>query len=388
MNRTSQWLMAYSSAESYKGQRPVIPTYGQPCTVVDLFRANACVTTGHEGWNSCYTDIDSCVGLASLIEGEITSWHQIEAAETALQALMWHDRIDVIVPGFKVQQEEPYMAFYGRCAENRSSLCFDLFKPCAPYDVIFATEEVVTNKDGTIRISNSPQSPFIGQKVQTAYQKYLEETPQHSKVLSTIPMKMKVPAYFSSPPLERYFDNRGFFGQFYAAISSDYGKAIDQVPIIDESIKFPPLLAIILTRAQNRNKIPEAIHELRDEIEKVRHEMLTFSNMIKNGKDQATIEKYSKAIQSSFDSTFAASRYGGPDLIAPLIKLYSGIKNPFDTYLSLINDAYKLETPKQLATRTTTGKMFSKLLKTESVFHLAEKHFTQTEIGNLRASGK
>ena len=68
MNRNIQWLVHTGDPDGVPG--PYIPTIGNATSASDLFRVAAIHRTGHEGWNSCYADVATCVGLARLIEGE------------------------------------------------------------------------------------------------------------------------------------------------------------------------------------------------------------------------------------------------------------------------------------------------------------------------------
>ena len=149
-SRTTYWT-GYPEQDSNPKMRAYIPTKGNPTSANDMYRTVGYTVNGHEGWNSCFTDINTCTSLAKLIEGEVSSWNEINAAETALQLLMWHDRVDILVPGFK--QTNGNIKSYVRCEEQRSKLSFDLFKPLNPYDQIYAIENVVT--DGSVIVSSS-----------------------------------------------------------------------------------------------------------------------------------------------------------------------------------------------------------------------------------------
>lgn len=98
-SRTALFGVQYAEETGPVG--PYIPTLGCPASAADLYRVAAIVQTGHEGWNSCYSDVTACNGLARVIEGEVRSLEDLQAAETALQVLMWHDRVDILIPAFK-----------------------------------------------------------------------------------------------------------------------------------------------------------------------------------------------------------------------------------------------------------------------------------------------
>jgi len=140
---------------------PSIPTYGYPTSAADLFRIVKIIRTGHEGWNSCFTDVHSCNALAKLVEGPVLSLSDLSAAETALQVLMWHDRVDVLIPSFKLVNGD--FLGYARCDEPRTALAFELFQPLQPFDQIYAVEEATLEKNQFIK-SNLPDSAWLFQR--------------------------------------------------------------------------------------------------------------------------------------------------------------------------------------------------------------------------------
>lgn len=385
MNRTTQWLVTHHPSGYGQGPGASIPTLGAPASASDMFRVVGYTKSGHEGWNSCYTDAYTCQSLSKLVEGEILEWAQIEAAETALQILMWHDRVDIMVPAFKAKQSN--FSHYFRCEESRSNLSYELFRPCSPYDVFYAIEEVDV-ENGEIKKSNYKHSSIIGRELGAVKNSYLKTTPLQSEIFSTLPMDMGVPAYFSDPHIQKFFDKRGHFGQFYGAINKNWQGSSSIIPDIDSNFLLPPLTSIVLTRAKSRDEIPQAIFSLRDELLAVRQEMLGFSESIKSEKSQAEIEERCKKIKESFEATFPASRHKESKVILPLLQLYKAFKSPVDTLLELLNPNFVPNNPKIIANRTVTGKMFSNLLVTEAMYSLLNRFFTQAEIRNLERSYK
>lgn len=378
-NRNTFW---YTIPSEDVGQvpGPFIPTKGYPGSASDMYRVVGIHTTGHEEWNSCYTDVYTCNALAKIAEGEITTWHEIEAAENALQILFWHDRLDVIVPAFKAKSDS--FTHYMRCDEERTDLAFDLFRPCEPYDVMFATEEVEI-KDGEIKKSTFDKSKLVNKYLEYAKKNYLLISPIQVSTISSIPSYLRVPAYFSNPIIETFIDKRGFSGKFYSSISKEWGAASQLVPDIDYSMRLPPLLSIVLTRAKSRNDIPSVIFELREELALVRAEFDKFSELVKSSFSEREIEDSCKRIQNSFNATFTASRESNSKILLPLLKLYRGFKNPLESIIKVLNPSFELSDPHLLANRTITGKTFSRLLKTDSMHSLLTHFFTEAELRNL-----
>lgn len=378
-NRSTYW---YTIPEDDREQipSPCIPTKGYPGSASDMYRVIGIHTNGHEEWNSCFTDVYTCNALAKITEGEIKTWHEIEAAENALQILFWHDRLDVIIPAFKAKNGA--LSHYVRCDEERTDLAFDLFRPCEPYDVMFATEEVEI-QDSEIKRSTFNKSKLVNKYFDYAKENYLSISPIQVSTISSIPSYFRVPAYFSNPIIETFIDKRGFSGKFYNSINKQWGSATQLVPDIDYSMRLPPLLSIVLTRAKGRDDIPRAIFELREELAKVRVEFDRFAELVKSSFNEGEIEDSCKRIQNSFDAIFTASRETNSKVLLPLLKLYRGFKNPLESIIKVLNPSFELSDPHLLANRTITGKTFSKLLKTDSMHTLLTYFFTEAELRSL-----
>ncbi len=381
MDRQIQWFVTRMD-----DSHPAIVTLGYPTSVSDLFRVVGIHRTGHEGWNSCYTDVRTSIGLARLIEGDVSSMDDIEAAEAALQALMWHDRVDVIVAGFKYRQSG--LVSYARCEDPRSELAFELLSPCQPHDHVFATEEVVI-EDRRVRSSSDPESTIVGLDFGEAIRRYLRVTPAQATAISSIPLHMGVPAYFSDPRIEPFTAKRGVAGEFYKTMRQEWNTVTSAVPDIDFSVTLPPLVSIVLDRATSRDSIPEAIRDLRDELEPVRREMLALSEAIRfRPYGQREIENRCKELRDSFGAVVRASRTPPSPIPLKLLELYSAAKSPLDLLIKHLNPEYSSQDPRVLANRTVTGRMFSRLLATDSISSLLSHFFTPTEIRALEISAR
>jgi len=377
LDRQTIWIVSRKD-----DSHPRIVTDGYPTSVTDLFRVRGIYKTGHDGWNSCYSDVRTAIGLARLVEGEVSSMEDLEAAESALQILMWHDRVDVMIPGFKYRQGE--LVSYARCDVPRSELAFELFMPCQPYDVMYAVEEVEV-RDRTIARSSLPDSRIVGLTWDEATRSYLE-TPAQRMAMSSMPIHMGVPAYLSDPLLQQFEGKRGFWGDFYSAIRKDWDQSASVVPDYSFSVKLPPLLSIVLDRASRRDGIPEAIRELREELEPARNEIDRLSEMLRGPFDQRDVENRCRDVKASFQAVVRASRKPDVTFVLPLLRLYSALKSPLDLLLKHLNPEYVPEDPRVLARRTVTGKIFAKLLATDSMQSLVSHYFSPAEVRSLEVS--
>ena len=383
MTRSRTTVFAVTYREDAEPVGPYIPTLGYPTSASDMYRVAGIAETGHEGWNSCYTDVPTCNALARMVEGEIQSADDLQAAEVALQVLMWHDRVDVLVPGFKYEMGD--LRAYARADEARSQLAFDLFAPCVPYDQIYSVERVKIEED-TVAQSNLAGSSIIGKRLDEAKSEYLQTSPIQAAMLAGIPLHMGVPAYLTDPNIEPFTGKRGFFGTFYDSLATQWEQALEGVPDIDAAVPLPPLLSIVLTRANGRADIPQTILELRDELQPVRTEMLRLNELVQGAHSQKVIEAQCRDAQESFGAAFPASRRPPVSFLFPLLKLYTAAKSPLDAILKVLNPSYRPEDPRIIANRTVTGRLFSQLLATDSMHSLVTHFFSAAEIQALEAS--
>ncbi len=376
LNRTPYFSLTRPDDNAY------IPTLGYPTTACDLFRSIGCPVTGHEGWNSCYADVDTCSGLAKLIEGEITSWEQIEAAELGLQILMWHDRLDVMVPAFKQHSEK--ISFYKRTNDDRSDLSFDLFKELIPYYILFVVEEVV-ERDGLIIDSSCHSSPLIGLPSNSEIN-YLNTSMYQGTVFTVIPNDFGVSAYFSNRKLKDICQRKSWFQNLYSTVRTGWEKNVRIDPYYEFEAVLPPLLSIVLHRAQSRDKIPEAIFYLRHELRKIRNEIVDLSNHIEclkaDGAKQHEIAKICTHIQESFNNIVRATTCDSY-LRQNLVKLFLLFPSPLSTIIDALVPEKVDITAKAIADRTVSGQMLSKYLRVDNIAKLLEKHFTVAEMFNL-----
>lgn len=379
-----RWLVSAPNEATMPG--PYIPTYGNPASASDIYRVVELIESGHQGWNSAYIDVASCMALARLIKGPVRTWSDLEGAEVALQALFWHDRLDVLVPAFKVAHGTSPKRFFGyqRCDEKRTDLAFKLFKPCVPYDTMFVTE-LATIADGRVVDSTLHDSGILGCSLNEAAEQYLERCPVHAAVLATIPQRMRVAAYLSDRRLEPDTRRRGYFGKFYEIVRADWDAAAAVVPDVDYSISLPPLLSIVLDKASSRDAIPDAINDIRSELTDVRNELWRFTEKSRSSIGQAELEAHARFIQASFQSTFPASRQRKTRLRS-LLKVYRTLKSPLDYVIKILNPEYRSEDDMRVASRTLTGRQFSELLRTETMHSLLSGFFTEGEIHSVEDS--
>ena len=123
-----------SGASSY------IPTFGAATSAIDQYRMVGIQESNLDQLSVALTDIDSVAALAKIAEGAISNYQELEAAETALQALLLHDSVHVITAAPKIQYENGLISYLRQDDGKRSQLGFDLFSLANSRDWIIAPE--------------------------------------------------------------------------------------------------------------------------------------------------------------------------------------------------------------------------------------------------------
>jgi hypothetical protein len=296
---------------------------------------------------------------------------------------MWHERVDILVPAFK--SHHGAFVGYTREVDPRTQVAFDIFSAAGAYDQLFVVEEVQV-RDGVVQASNIDGSGVLGQPFVEARESYLYRSPYQAAALSSIPVEYGVPAYFTHPLLRPHSGKRGFFGEFYTSVARDWDEAMKVMPDMAEVIPVPPLVAIVLDRANRRSDLPATILALREELASVRTELLGFSDILRGAYNQVQVEQKCQDIRASFTATFKASRLEEQPFILPLLKLYKAVKSPLDPLIAALNPDYVRGNPRVLADRTVTAKTFARLLRVDAMHSLLANMLTGAEIRSLNRS--
>jgi hypothetical protein len=315
------------------------------------------------------------------VDGGISSIADLEAAENALQLLMWHDRVDVMIPAFKYRKEG--LVSYARCEGPRPALAFSLFSSCQPHDVIYAIEEV-TIRDGQVTTSSLSDSCILGQRFRDAIASYAA-VPAQLEALAAIPIHMGVPAYLSDPNIQGFVGKRGFFGDFYETIRRDWKESTAVIPDTESSVELPPLISVVLDRAVSRSQIPDASKVLREEVGPAREEMHLLPRMLHGPYSQQEVEDHCREVKASFGAVIPAARKHDVSFRFPLLRLFTGA-SPLETVIKRLKPDYVPKDPRVLANRTVTGRTFTKLFASRSVQSLVSRFMSPAEIRSVEAA--
>lgn len=380
------------------GPSSPIPTLGAATTAVDQYRTVA-VSTNLPNLGAAFTDLEAVASLARVAEGGISSAAQVEAAETALQALLLHDIVHVLVPAPKFKLDNGLVSYVRHDGTARTQFGFNLFALAASRDFLVAPERLDLDGD-VVTASTLIKSPLVG----VTLDELRSEPYAHGDVIEALNVAIEshgIPAYLTDPLLIRSRRGDGFAKRFYHRIRQPWDKAVGDIPPIVCTFALPPLLAIVLNRAGNRAELRSIIADLRAELAPVRAELRGFNTIVTQSTSQSEIEQRVRRITESFDAIFPESRISGAErrsrrilkiqgLVRPVVKFAMGFVTrtgaSFEDGLGAVNGARDTLETSSVVDRTVTARAFAGMLRTESVQSLVKHHFSDSEIASIERS--
>ena len=336
------------------------------------------------------------VALAKIAEGGVTSHLDLEAAETALQALLLHERVHVLTHAPKVDFGNGHFGYKRQDEGRRSELAFQLMHVAGARDFLIAPE-LVRIQDGRVISSTSAKSPLLGRMADQLAQgrPYWSEDVEDA-INATIDMH-GIPAYLTDPALIRKRRGEGFAKDFYTRMRAPWDKVVGDVPPVVCSFTLPPFLAIVLERANNRADLGSVIADLREELINVRSELREFNYLVTASTTQTEVEARIRRITESFDAVVPETRKTVEQRRwRNLMSLQKMIK-PIRTIATVVTTKHGftfeqaleaaggflswVERSDAIVERTVTAKTFVGLLRdTEALQALVKHHFTPSEL--------
>jgi hypothetical protein len=365
-----------------------------------LYRIAALHDTDVSAFNICFTDVPTCAALGRVIEGPIQDFADIEAAETALNAILFHTNVEILIPTIKLERHlQPgiLLRTYARPDRGqRSEAAFKVFSVPAARDWLCASDYVAVD-GGRVVFSQRQDNSLLGLSVEEAARHAKQSSVMATDVFPSLAFDLKVPGYFSDSSLiNRYKAPQNFAHELYDRIKLPWDQYVSSVPGVELSIQLPPLLAVVLTRAKKRGDIPDVVRALHDELGPVRYELIEFDHMVRSSSEQVALENKTKRIQESFAAIVPESRLDtGRNTIARMWSLVRPLRQTYNIAINPISiDAEKLQElvescqsavmqDASLADRTTSARTFTKLVRTESMLSLLKRHFTTPELAAM-----
>jgi hypothetical protein len=405
MEDDSQYFVLYPDETRGFGSGPSspIPTFGAATTAVDQYRTVAVANTNLPDLGAAFTDVNAVAAIARVAEGGITDIAELEAAETALQALLLHDIVHVLIPSPKIDMGNGLVTYIRHDHDRRTQFGFYLFSIAKSRDWLVAPEFLQIN-DGIVSTSTLPKSPLVGKQLEKVRAGIDYAHEDVIEAINVVAESHGIPGYFTDPALVRSRRGDGFSKRFYRRIRQPWDKAVGDIPPIVCTFALPPLLAVVLDRLNNRADLRSVIVDLRAELASVRVELREFNNIVTLSTSNAEIEARVHHITESFDAIVPESRLSGAQrrrrrimslqrLAGPLIKFAMGYVTKGGASLEDGLKAAKgvadfVIENRSITDRTITAQTFVGLLNTESVQSLVKHHFSEAEITAIEKSAR
>jgi hypothetical protein len=284
-----------------------IPSLGAETSAIDQYRIAGVHLTNLPELGGAFTDVKASAALAKVAEGGISTHRELEAAETALQALLLHEIVHVITHAPKVDRGNGLVTYARQDIGRRSPLAFQLMNLAESRDLIIAPE-LLKIDNGRVISSSLPKSSLVGVMEHQLVQgtPYWNEDVEDA-IHAAIDMH-GVPAYLAETNLQSSHRRNSFAEHFYRRLRQPWDAATKNIPEIVWSFSTPPLLAIVLYRMNNRSELLSVLTDLRRELAPARRELLEFNQIVTASAPQAEVEYRIRRINESFDAIVPESK--------------------------------------------------------------------------------
>ncbi len=402
MDTTNYWV--FHEEETRATGSPAwshIPSIGAATSAVDQYRIAGIASSDLDQFGAAFTDVQAVAAISKIAEGGIKNIGDLEAAETALQALLLHDVVHVITHSPKIDFGNGLISYLRLDHGIRTPFGFDLFRKHVSSRDFLIAPEFVTLDNGVVRDSTIPGSQIIGQPISSMTDKIAYWNPIVADAVNASLSQHGIPAYLTDPRLIRARRGDGFQKAFYHRLNISWKKSIGDFPPIICTFLLPPFLAIILNRLDRRENLSAAIAEVRSELAPVRAELTEFNQLLTSSVSQSEIDRRVARINASFDAIIPESRLSRAEraqrnfavvhrLARPIVKFMAGFVMKTGVSLNDLTasagDASAVFESRSIVDRTITAKTFASLIKTESIQSLVKHHFSLSEIDAIERS--
>lgn len=398
---TLQLLVTHADESVTKGFGSThIPTFGHVATSFDAYRTAGVHSITNRPLSWCLTDTDAQAALGRVIDGPITSYLDIERAESALRAVLLHQSVELLVPCVKAQYETGFIGYMRFDKQERNDAAFAAFDVAYCRDLLFATE-FITTANGQILSSTNPQSRIVGGTLENPSSHYRSLLSTACETATALPMALGAATHYSSPELGAAMNNgaAGFIDDLYKRIYRPWVEVAQSGPSLHVDVKLPPLLAIVLSRAATREKIPEVIRELRNELAPARANLHEMNDHLERAMTQADINAFVQKINSAFDAIVPEALLTDGErrkrrllsifgFMKPVREIYSLAADPLTANPEKFKELFAstqtaVAMSSRMVNRSVAAVTLAELLRVESVRNTILTHFDYEEVKML-----
>lgn len=310
-----------------------IPTLGAATTAIDQYRTAGIHSTNLPECGAAFTDVAALSALSRVAEGGLRSAADLEAAETALQALLLYEIVHTVVHAPKLDFGNGLISYKRWDQDARSDFAFELMGICDGRDFLIAPEFLESDGE-QITGATFADSPLLGKRLDSLVPGFAYWNDTIADAVNTAVAEHGIPAYLSDPLLVRSRRGDGFAKHFYERLRVPWNQVTEDIPPVECTFSLPPLLAIVLDRLNNRQDLKSELVALREELADVRTELREFNSVVTAATTQQEIARRVKWITESFDAIIPESSLRGGERFLRRLAIVQRISRPIVKFMA------------------------------------------------------
>jgi hypothetical protein len=358
-----------------------IPTRGLATSVIDAYRSHQIVmhdpdeTNAGVVFHKSYNDI-------AVFENELNSMDDLIKFETALRFIILREDINVLEPSLRTSIDFNGNSFdsYSRIPAYALESADRIYQMANAMNTLLPTEKVFI-KDGKVIKSTNPKSRYQGLKQEELASEILKDEASRD-FLHTLPHSFSVPFIYGYETSSNAFEK--IYSDFLSSLDLNYSENTKYSYEYGYNIKLPFFTNAVLGMAANRDDIPEAVLQLRDNISPLRHKLFKYEldfKSIKSPKELAMIQSdIENAIKAATKTIYDPTSLFG-DSVNLLINL---VKNAHQVAGKIFNKNYSLSNDYPVLFGSSNYKLMKKLVSMDNVNTNISNFLTDQEISNLK----
>lgn len=360
-----------------------LESIGYPCFAVNISQDLGIHKSGFDGYHVCFTDAHSLKGLEAVFNGTVTSIHQIQAAEAALQSLIFYDQVVLLQPALGLHLQEK--ASVERFKQQDYGMWRPKNLPNTISNELLICENVWMNEGFVERSTLGDQSSLLRSDNPTNVEEYLDRTPIAAETLSVYPSSLGLPAFFSDPALQKNIFDLGLTGDLYRSVAEKIKERVEMVPGSKVEVRLPVLMWCLISRCSSRNDFEHELLELRDEFAFARAELSELDQIMNSAKSQREREDIGRHYHEAFEQVVTASRQSNfsycRHVLYNVLKFYE--MSPVARILHLLNPEWRPRNPDTLVQRSIAARSFKEIVDFKTVRSSIRSVFSVEEVAAL-----
>lgn len=398
MNPHIQYLVTRQDESQAKGfGSPYIPTIGHAANTFDAYRIAALHSIENKPASWSMTDTDAAAALGRIVDGPIQSHKDIEYAESALRAILLHDYVEVLVPCVKAEQNTGLVHYVRLDKQERNAAAFAALQVAPCFDRLLALE-YVNIANGQVTASSNSSSILVDTSVDDIGLHYRGLLKNASELAFALPAQIGAATYYTGEEWSAPINGgaAGFIDGMYRRVYRQWIDIAQDTPSLYVDVRLPPLLSIVLSRSPTREKIPDVLNELREELLKARTELNRLNSMLDKCMSQADIHAQTRRVNESFDAIVPEALLTDAErrwrriasvyrFISPVRQLYSAAIDPLAVNYEKLQEFFSsahaaVAADSRIVSRSVASATMAELLRMGSVRETIMTHFSTEEV--------